>query len=1004
MRLFVAFLALALAASPLSARVILEQNFDDTATFAPGPLADGAAHTPLGSAWHVSKPNTDAFSIVTSPVSSAPHALKVLRRSPGSQTGQGAGFTALRLQPTEGYDFSLECKVNVTTGNGVVLHLVKDGVARPFIGVLLMADTKPKGYTADMGWLEDGSIPPLPSGQWVTCRIDFDCAEKCYRLNIATADGKHAGTVNFPVVIDGLCDEVRFINILPDGCHSFIDDVRAVQSDQPILEGRRLLNANAASAEPSLAAVLAGKDGAAYNVTPKTPVEIEFSPEAEVNALMMHCADGAIPQVSAKALNSLGHWIDLGKLAFDANGFLVMPCPKVVKLALEFAEPATMTEFRIYSPLMAGQGNLDMAFSKKMDAEFRLPVYDRQYPGHERARFTLVNHTDKVFPVVVAMRERGDGRDCGKREVSVPPGRHDIFYDLKGMPDGEYLTTVMDFSEPDSPKHGKLERLLRVRTSPPCTATPRRMVTGQKIFFPDGFYLASHENIEFIPGVAERHLVVHGRPGEDNPWIFYGDNIFIDKDGRVRINYRTMDRKWHTDSIRSYSAVAVDESLDKWETSEGSVPAPPQTRPMNRRLPPEAKPDWGKKPGPDGKIAYRFYDAAKDGPVKLSQVNLDMISPAAPGTIGYQKYDWKVMHPAPCTIWPVWYKAPGEAIILSRTPLVESFPPSGALEPPNSGSDLGFGQWLSDDGKTLFMGHGRHLMRHVPYTARYDNLFDRARIVAVWRTVNGLDWEQNYVAPPSECHPIADQSYGGVHFSVPDGGGLRIAFFNRYSAFTQQISWEIIYSWDGFRWTRFQGKPQFMSNGPLGDFFHGGGYVNLLAVEKDGKFYQLMSWVNDHYHFQSEMVHTNTMTASEITADYVKRRMEPRHLEEWPFFDKYFGCSWEKLAEHTRRATSGVGVAVYRKDGYFSASADAKTAKMLTTPFQADGALNINATVLDGGFLEARLLQNGATLPGYFRRLEPCDGVSIPLFEQLPKGEFQVEIVLRNARVYTLQF
>ncbi|MBQ6470697.1 MAG: hypothetical protein IJJ33_01815, partial [Victivallales bacterium] len=827
---------------------------------------------------------------------------------------------------------------------------------------------------------------------------------KCYRLNIATADGNHAGTVNFPVVIDGLCDEVRFINILPDGCHSFIDDVRAVQSEQPVLEGRRLLNANATSAEPSLAAVLARKEGAAYNVTPKVPTSIEFSPEAEVNAMVMHCANGAIPQVSAKALNSLGHWIDLERLAFDANGFLVLSCPKVVKLVLEFAEPSIVTDFRIYSPLMAGQGNLDMAFSKKMDAEFRLPVYDQQYPGHERARLTMVNHTDKVIPVVVAMRERSGGPGCGQREVSVPPGHHDIFYDLKGMPDGEYLTTVMDFSEPNSPKHGKLERLLRVRTSPPCTATPRRVVTGQKIFFPDGFYLASHENIEFIPGVAERHLVVHGRPGEDNPWIYYGDNIFLDQDGRVRINYHTMDRKWHTDSIRRYSAVAVDGSLDRWETSEGTVPVPPQKRPMDSRLPPEARPDWGKKPGPDGKIAYRFYDAAKDGPVKLSQVNLDMISPAAPGTAGYKEYDWKVMHPAACTIWPVWYKAPGEALILSRTPLVESFPPSGALEPPNSGSDLGFGQWLSDDGKTLFMGHGRHLMRYMPYVARYDNLFDRARIVAVWRTVNGLDWEQNYVAPPSECHPIADQSYGGVHFNVPVGGGLHIAFFNRYSALTQQISWEIIYSWDGFRWTRFQDKPQFMSNGPLGDFFHGGGYVNTLAVERDGKFYQLMNWVNDHYHFQSEMVHTNTMTADGITADYVKRRMEPRHLEEWPFFGKYFDHSWEKLAEHTRRATSGVGVAVYRKDGYFSASADGKTARMLTTPFQADGALNINATVLEGGFLEARLLQNGAPLPGCFRRLEPCDGVSIPLFGQLPKGEFQVELVLRNAKVYTLQF
>ena len=45
-------LALLMAAA-LSASVILEQNFDDTAVFKPGPLADGAARTPLGGAWKV---------------------------------------------------------------------------------------------------------------------------------------------------------------------------------------------------------------------------------------------------------------------------------------------------------------------------------------------------------------------------------------------------------------------------------------------------------------------------------------------------------------------------------------------------------------------------------------------------------------------------------------------------------------------------------------------------------------------------------------------------------------------------------------------------------------------------------------------------------------------------------------------------------------------------------------------------------------------------------------
>ena len=126
-------------------------------------------------------------------------------------------------------------------------------------------------------------------------------------------------------------------------------------------------------------------------------------------------------------------------------------------------------------------------FAKKLDAEFRLPVYDLQYAGHEKAQFTFVNHTEAPLPVIVAMQERGSGRDFGSREMLLPPGESEIYYDLREMPNGEYLTRVIDNAEPQALRHGMLERLLRLRTSPPCAATPWKEVTGQKIFFPDGF-------------------------------------------------------------------------------------------------------------------------------------------------------------------------------------------------------------------------------------------------------------------------------------------------------------------------------------------------------------------------------------------------------------------------------------------------------------------------------------------------------------------------------------
>ena len=984
------------------ARVILRQSFDDTDVFASGPFTAGKAADAVGGSWRVNAAAPDDFKITTERSATAPHALKVLRQT-------RAGAAILEFHPAISYDFTFECKVFCAEGDGVVLHLNKTGAGKVFAGILLQADRKPAAYNAQMGWMPDSKLPALPASQWFTCRVVFNAGERLYMLHIVTADGEeYIGEQIYPMTVDGVCDCVHFINILPVGCQSYIDDVLVTQSDEPALGNRTLLNPKASSPDAALSAVLSGKAGASYTARPNQSAVIEFSPEVDVNALILKTDQNApLPTVTVKALNLLGHWVDWGGgLSADEHGVLIVPqTQKVTKLTLDFAAPVVLSACLIYSPLSAGQGKLDMDFAAKVDAEYRLPVYDLQYAGHDRAQLTFVNHTDADISVIVTLHERTIGKDYGTpRELSLPPGKSDVFYDLKGIPNGEYVTRIVDYSNPDAAKHGTLERLLRLRTSPKCAVSPRKDVTGQKLFFPDGFYLAESDGINFIPAVAERHLAVRGTPGEDDKWVYFADDIFIDRDGRIRINYHTLNRLWQTDSIRRFNAVAMDDSMDKWESREGAVTVPPQKRPFEEKLPPAAKPDWQPKPGPDGKITYHFYDAEKDGPVRLNQVNLDMISPSAAGTVGFQKYDWKILKPSPCTIWPVWYKAPGEAVILSRSPLVDTFPPSGTIEPANSGSDLGFGQWLSDDGKILFMGHGRHLIRYMPYIARYDNLHDRARIVAVWRTDDGLHWEQNYVAPPSDNKPPADQSYGGAHIRIPEGAGLRVGFFNRYSACFQQISWELIYSWDGFRWTRFQDKPPFMPNGPMGDFFYGGGYVGLKAIEKDGKIYQLMSWANDHCHFQSEIVHGSSLSAKGFTADYMKRRYAPRHLDEWPLFQKDFGGSWEKLSEHTRNATSGFGVMVYRKDGFFAATAGNDVARMVTVPVTAKGSLMANAIVENDGFMDVSIMQGGKPLDGFTRHLGTCDNVAIPIFERLPDGEFQLKITMKNSRLYTLEF
>jgi hypothetical protein len=990
-------IAILLSCLPATAKLLLKQNFD-SAQFAPGALKDGGDTSGvLGGSWKVVASTNEDFTLVTEQVASAPYALKVMRN-------ESVGYVALKVSPLDGYDYSLKFSSYLPTGNGIVLQFYKDGINAPMGGILLQAGYEPKAYNISVGWQPCGEMQALPANQWVECKVLFNAMEKSYRPMIVSPDDKEKISANdFPFLTEGPFDEIRFINILPVGCYTFIDDVVVEMADAPTLTGRINLADDATSAHAGFARLLAGEP---FDALAGVPFEIEFSPEATIGALLITAKDDIVPPVTLRALNSLGHWIEIGEnLPFGHGGYLQFkPLSKILKLSMQFSAAATLTGCKVYPPAGPSHWAVHKAWADKLDAEYRLPVYDMQYAGHDKAELTLVNHTDATLKVDISLMERNTKQDFGNRQLELPPGRTSIYYDLRKFPNGEYLTSITDASVKQRDKAGKIQRLLRHRTSPPCQAIPRKDMTGEKMFFPDGFFLEKYSGIDFLPAVAERHLVTRGVPGNDDAFIQMGEQIFLDKDGRIRVNFHTMNRLWQIASTKKYNAVALDDSLDRWEISEGTAQLPPQDSPLSGDIPPLAKPDWNEKLGPDGKIEYHFYDPEKHGPVNLNQIRCLMISPSAPGTAGYQKYDWKILTPAPCTVWPIWYRSPGEAIILTRTPLVDTFPPSGALEPGNSGSDLGFGQWLEDDGKTFCYGHGRHLIRYMPYIARYDNLYDRARIVAVWRTKDGIHWEQNYVAPPSDNKPIADQQYGGAHFRVPNGAGLRVAFLNRYDAFHQQISWELIYTWDGFRWTRFQDKPQLMPNGPLGDWFHAGGYTSTSAVERNGKIYQLMYWVNDHYHFQSEIVHSSQNTVSNYTEEYMRRRYEPRHLEDWPFFQKHFQGSWKKLAEHTRNATSGIGIMVYRKDGFFAAQAGAEEAHMLTVPVIGKRTLSMNASINDGGFVEVRLLANGKPLPGYQKRLLTQDSVHIPLFEQLPDGEFQIELILQNTQLYSITF
>ena len=986
-------LLLRVISSVTAGNVLLNENFDQG--FTVGALTPGSGVFANGN-W-ILDADVNNYFITAEQAKSKPHALKVMRDGKN-------GYFALKpfASIPKNRDYTIEFNVLTPPAYGTVIHMVSN---KNYIGGLLLQSANAvKGYNISMSWEAcSKNMPNFPENQWVNVKIKVNTNQAYYTVSITTPDGTvYAGETQHPLLNKGAVTELRFVNIMPQKSVAFVDDVKMYYEDKVSMAGRDNYAPEAYSSNSKFLNMLKGKG--IYKVSAEI-AELEISPPATINAVLF--SGKKLPKkVAIKALNAGGHWTTIGTdMPIDSKSGLVefKELNQIVKLSFQFKDfvGASLSALGVYSPIKTPQGELDRNWAKKLDAEYDLPIYDQQYEGCNIANLTFVNHTKAPLSVNIAMHERLKDKPFKAFKYTIPVGTSNYEIKLDNVPNGEYLTTITDASPNGG---GKIVRLLRHCTSPETTAVPRKEMTGEKMYFPDTFFLDDCQNIHFTTGVATPYVVKPGTTDNDS-WINFGTGMGIDENGNIVVNFKTMNRLWQTASTKTYHAVSSFNDLENWKINDGNATKITSANIFSGDISPLAKPDWGKKRDANGKIQYRFYDPEKDGPVQLNQLLCEFISPSAKGTIGYDNYDWNVMRPSPAHVWTVWYKSPGEALIVGKNSLISGFPPVGNLEAPNSGSDLHFGQWLSDDGKTLYFGFGRHLIRYAPYRAEYDNMPDRARIVGIWRTTDGINWEQGYVAPPDKSKPKADQHYGGNNIRLPHGAGLRIAILYRYSAYYQQISWEVIYSWDGFRWTRFQREPQLLANGPLGSWYHCGGYVKEFALEHNGKCYQLMNWVNDHYHFQSEIVHGSVNKIDHMTGAYMKNRYGVRNLEKWPFFKEHFDNSWDKLAEHTRNAKSSVGIMEYRYDGFFYASAKDEEARMLTKPIKADGGLKMNAAIHDGGYIEVTLLDmQGNAIDQYNKRFDSGDNTKWQIFENLPSGEFQVELKLRNADIYTLNF
>lgn len=621
-------------------------------------------------------------------------------------------------------------------------------------------------------------------------------------------------------------------------------------------------------------------------------------------------------------------------------------------------------------------------------AEYRVPVYRYQ---DQAELYAILDKSIPEMRVQISFKERfNNSIPADPMVVTLHAGENIIPVDIRNWKNGEYRTSIRSWGK-DAPVSGEFGRLLRLDRLPD-SIPPKHAedMTGKKMFFPDRWWLQNSDNLTFeeeLPEVRQASTP-NIRPDE---LVQLADSVGFDKQNRVVVSFRGMHRNWDAQtSVRRYARADLND-LEKWELGEGNPPDVDFTRAdfTNAMC---GKFGWRDELG-NPAIRFRFYDAEKDGPVELDKVQIVHV--------GYKPRDFGVVKPKAQSTWLL-YPKDGEYLLLWNKPFLQDSYSSGEFEDPINSNDNFGGQWLSEDGRTLCYVRGRLLKRYAPFVSKYDNLWPVSRILTVFTTQDGVNWERHYFGLPDEQDPPNAQHYGGQVYRVPGGDGLMVCYAYSYLAREQQYYLELYYSWDGYTWKRYPGHKPWVAPGKPGDWNFGTTTLHNNIAERDGKLYHTIGWAAMGPHFSGDFLYSDQRVA-ELSGEWLKKRYGGKDLESWPFF-RHYG-SYDKMAKEFRKYGFSVGLMIYRKNGWFKITAGNKPGVMITRPIRAEGSMTANLKIGDGGMAHFTLLDaTDKVIPGYNRTVEKYDGVNCEIFPTLPHGEFKVKVELKNGALYDLGF
>ena len=574
----------------------------------------------------------------------------------------------------------------------------------------------------------------------------------------------------------------------------------------------------------------------------------------------------------------------------------------------------------------------------------------------------------------VAFQPRQGGAPPGaEMRATLKAGEERRFtVDIAGWTDGDYRTDIECFR--DGRQIGDpLVRWLRKQTIPaPRPAVEPIDVRGLTTLFVDDEYIHAQNGLRRAVNPAEPFAVTTARMGPERPEQKPVGGIRLEADGTWVVRFTDTDREDRNGTTtRHYTARSRD--VRNWTVSEDKAsdlkPKSAATKQVSPAAVPPSKPAVALNFAADSEAhssQFRYYDAATDGPVNLRQIDVRHTGVT-------RNVRWGDLQMPFRSVFPVWERSSGEHLVLTRQPLVadKHDHPDGAPCDWQDTNDNFMNDFLSPDGRTIFFGQSRMILRHDPFRVPFDvvQAFRGGhynRIMVVWRSQDGVQWAPTFFDPQREDDPFSYQGYGAKVFYV-EGKRLSLCYFFAYRAQLQQICVELRYSRDNIHWHRLPGRLDdnvFAANGSWGSWNFGYMFgVNSAPVEKDGEMFQLFDTCqNVPHHFFRYLLGYNSKTISD--PKWLRDHFADNNIPSYPFWKDMGG--WEGFARQAPTACRTIGGMRYRKDGWVALKPADREGELVTKTLLAGEELAINARTRPGGRVSVEVLDaEGRPLPGF---------------------------------------